>query len=495
MLSRRQLLKSASRIGSLAALGAFPPAVKSQERRVEVNDVQSQLNPTFVDRIITPGTVEEVQQALQQARRGRRSLCVAGGRHAMGGQQFATDGVLVDLRRLKRVLRLNVDEGWVEVEAGIQWPELIQRLLEAQKDSPHPWSIRQKQTGVDNVTLGGSLAANIHGRGLRFPPFVADIESFELLDADGKIRHCSRSENRELFSLATGGYGLFGIVHSLRLRLMRRTKLRRVVELIAVKNLPEALDKRLKEGFLYGDCQYAIHLDDDPRSHPGVFSCYEPVSVDTPIPAGQKQLAPDDWAALYRLTRTDKRQAFEKYSKYYQSTSDQIYWSDTQQLAGDFERYRQAVDVRRGTEMITEVYVTKDRFLDFMSDAHADFVKHQVDMTYGTIRLIEKDEETFLAWADRPYLCIVCNLHIQHTDEGKRQAAEHFRRILDLAIRHRGKYYLTYHRFATRKQLLACYPQFVEFLRLKRKYDDADEQFQSDWYRHHRAMLRKQLTK
>jgi hypothetical protein len=36
--------------------------------------------------------------------------------------------------------------------------------------------------------------------------------------------------------------------------------------------------------------------------------------------------------------------------------------------------------------------------------------------------------------------------------------------------------------------VLACYPQFAEFLKLKRKYD-AGEIFQSDWYRHYRKMF------
>ena len=63
-----------------------------------------------------------------------------------------------------------------------------------------------------------------------------------------------------------------------------------------------------------------------------------------------------------------------------------------------------------------------------------------------------------------------------------------FRRLIDLAIRYHGGYYLTYHRFATRTQVETCYPQFPEFLRLKRKYDPK-ERFQSDWYRHYRVMF------
>ncbi len=55
-------------------------------------------------------------------------------------------------------------------------------------------------------------------------------------------------------------------------------------------------------------------------------------------------------------------------------------------------------------------------------------------------------------------------------------------------IEHEGSYFLTYHRYASRRQVEACYPQFGEFLRLKRQYDP-NERFQSDWYRHHRQMF------
>jgi FAD/FMN-containing dehydrogenase len=68
-------------------------------------------------------------------------------------------------------------------------------------------------------------------------------------------------------------------------------------------------------------------------------------------------------------------------------------------------------------------------------------------------------------------------------------SAEAFRRLIDMAIGRGGGYYLTYHRHATRAQDPASYPQFPEFLRLKRSYDP-EERFQSDWYRHYREMFR-----
>jgi FAD/FMN-containing dehydrogenase len=60
--------------------------------------------------------------------------------------------------------------------------------------------------------------------------------------------------------------------------------------------------------------------------------------------------------------------------------------------------------------------------------------------------------------------------------------------LIGLGIKYGGRYYLTYHKHATREQVEACYPQFPEFLRLKRQYDPR-EIFQSDWYRHYRDMF------
>jgi len=142
----------------------------------------------------------------------------------------------------------------------------------------------------------------------------------------------------------------------------------------------------------------------------------------------------------------------------------------------------------RGTEMITEIYVPRERLIDFMAEAATDFRENKVEVIYGTIRLIQKDNETFLAWAKQNYACVIFNLHVEHSPEGVSHSAAAFRRLIDMSIRRGGSYYLTYHRHATRQQVLTCYPQFPEFLRLKRKYDP-DERFQSNWYRHYCAMF------
>jgi FAD/FMN-containing dehydrogenase len=104
------------------------------------------------------------------------------------------------------------------------------------------------------------------------------------------------------------------------------------------------------------------------------------------------------------------------------------------------------------------------------------------------VRLIERDDESFLPWAKQPYACVIFNLHTVHSPDGLRRSADAFRRLIDLAAKRGGTHYLTYHRYARREQIESCYPQFAEFLRLKQKYDP-EERFQSDWYRYYKTMF------
>lgn len=453
-----------------------------------VNDIHSQLNPTWVSGIAAPRSCEEIGRTIQAARQAKTAVCVAGGRHAMGGQQFRSGALLCDVTGLNRVLNFDPAAGTVAVEAGMMWPELIDFLNGAQSGQSEQWTIAQKQTGANRLTLGGAAAANIHGRGLRMRPLADNIETLTLVDAEGALRICSRQENPELFRLVVGGYGLFGLVYSVTLRLVPRRKVQRIVEVIPADDLIARFEQRIADGFLYGDFQFATDEHSDGFLREGVFSCYQPVDQATPMPAGQKHLSEQDWQHLLLLAHADKARAFETYAAHYLATSGQVYWSDTHQLAVYLDDYHKQLDQKLGgapgTESITEIFVPRPALADFLEKVRADFRTHHVNLIYGTIRLIERDDESFLAWATEAYACVIFNLHVEHTSEGRERAAQAFRRLIDLAIERGGSYFLPYHKYATRAQVEACYPQFPEFLRLKRRYDP-EELFQSDWYRHY----------
>ena len=454
-----------------------------------VNDVHSQLNSTSMESVEWPGTLDELQAVIRRTRDSGKSLSVAGGRHAMGGQQFLTGGVLVDTRGLNRILYLDADRGLVKVEAGILWDELVGGLRRMQAYAPQRWSIIQKQTGADRLSIGGALAANGHGRGLGYAPIVQDVESFELVDAKGNLLHCSRSQNSELFSLAIGGYGLFGVIYSVTLRLMPFHFLRRIVEVTDLDALPAKFADRVAEGFTYGDFQYMTDEASPGFLHKGVLSCYRTVTGDEGNAAKPPAylLTEKDWLRLLHLSHSDKARAFEEYSGFYQRTDGQIYDSDTFQLSMYIDHYHKQLDQRlyggtKCSETITELYVPMPRLVDFMDSAANELRRRGSNVIYGTIRLIREDHETFLNWARQPYACIVFNLHFEHSESGVAKVADDLRCLIDLAAERDGSYFLTYNRFATAKQLARCYPQFDDFLAHKERYDP-DGVFSSDWHR------------
>jgi FAD/FMN-containing dehydrogenase len=265
------------------------------------------------------------------------------------------------------------------------------------------------------------------------------------------------------------------------------------VRVIDLEELVPAVEQRIADGYLYGDLQFEIDSASPRFLTHGVFSCYRPVDDATPMPAAQRELAPDQWSDLFYLAHTDKKRAFEAYSSYYLTTDGQVYWSDTHQLAEYLDNYHVALDQRlgpggQGTEMISEVYVPRSSLVAFMKDVGAGLRERRANVIYGTIRFIEKDDESFLPWAKERYASIIFNMHTAHDPAAVEKTAGDFRLLIDRAIRYGGSYYLTYHRWATREQVLKCYPQFVDFLRQKRRYDPA-ERFQSDWYRFYKTMF------
>ena len=484
MITRREFIAGSIALAATTRTGATDEVI--------VNDIHSQLNSARVLRVLEPRSLEDVQNIVRSAQKDGKAISIAGGRHAMGGQQFGTDTLLIDVRKLSRVIHLDQSRGVLEVEAGIEWPGLIDGYLALQTNQAKQWGIAQKQTGADRITLSGTIAANAHGRGLKMKPFISDVESFVLVDAAGTAHICSRTENLELFKLVHGGYGLFGVVTSVKLRLIPRTKVERIVEIRSTDDLISAFDRRIADGFQHGDFQFSIERESDDFLHKGVFSCYRPVPSDTPV-RKNKQLSDENWRQLLLLAHTDPKKAFQTYADYYLSTNGQVYWSDTHQLSIYPDNYHREIDAKLhapypATEIITEIDVPKPALRSFFDEVRDDFRTNKVDLIYGTVRLIERDDESFLPWAKQPYACVIFNLHTVHSPEGLQRSADAFRRLIDMSVKRNGNYYLTYHRDARREEIEHCYPQFAEFLRRKKQYDP-QERFQSDWYRFYKKMF------
>jgi len=475
-----------------------------------LNDIHSQLNPTQVAHVLRPQSVADVQAALARANEQRLPLAISGGRHAMGGQQFAQGGLQLDMTEMKQVLHADGERGLLRMQAGAMWPDVIA----ATRAMPHapgsaPWAIRQKQTGVDLVSLGGSISANAHGRGLRMQPLGADIEDLQLVLPNGELRHCSRTKNAELFSLVVGGYGLFGVIASTTLRLTPRQRVRRLVDVLDLEDAQVAIWRRMEQGCVYGDFQFVIDADDPRFLTRGVMACYEPVSTPAmriaPVAAvsaatGQyapAELSPEDWLGLLRLAHVDKAAAFRRYAQHYLGTHGQIYDADTMQLATylpDYADLMQAANTAQPHAPVKETLVIGEHYVPFahigrfMRAAQTVLRGRGAELIYGTIRAIAQDQTSFLPWARQPSACVVFNLRTPHTPVGLARTASAFRGLIDAALKLGGSYFLTYHRHATARQLRQAHPQIRAFAQHKQAIDPHCL-LCSDWWRHIRAQL------
>jgi hypothetical protein len=189
--------------------------------------------------------------------------------------------------------------------------------------------------------------------------------------------------------------------------------------------------------------------------------------------------------------RWDARTGFEDYRRHYLATDGQIYWSDLHQVAEYVEGYHPAIDERLGTtggEMITELFVAPEMLGAFLGEAARALRDRRADVIYGTVRRVQADLETALPWARRRCVGIVLNLHTEHAPAAIEASAAAFRELIDIAIALGGSFYLTYHRFARRDQLAACYPELPDMLATADRHDP-EHTLDSDWRRHMTEVL------
>jgi FAD-linked oxidoreductase len=161
-------------------------------------------------RVLEPGTRAEVAAAVAEG-----PVRVAGAGHSFSGG-VATDGTLLRLDALDRVLA--VDGERVRVEAGIRLHALSRELLTRGLAMPNLGDI-------DVQSLAGALATGTHGTGARLPILSSQVESVELVLADGSERVLDAGD--ELLA-ARVSLGALGVVVAVTLRCVPAFRLRGV---------------------------------------------------------------------------------------------------------------------------------------------------------------------------------------------------------------------------------------------------------------------------
>jgi L-gulonolactone oxidase len=172
--------------------------------------------PEAVER---PGSEEEVAAAIARAAAAGRPVRVAGAGHSFS-DIVLTDGHLLDLSRMNRVLSADRATGLAEVEAGISIHDLGPKVEE------HGLAL-ENQGDVDPQTVAGAISTATHGTGAGFRNLSGQVAALRLITDGGEAVDCSEEVEPELFRAARVGLGALGVITRVTLRCCPAYTLRR----------------------------------------------------------------------------------------------------------------------------------------------------------------------------------------------------------------------------------------------------------------------------
>lgn len=122
-------------------------------------------------------------------------------------------GLVLDMTSLDRVLDFDGQHGTVTAEAGVSLDTLMRLLL------PAGWFV-PVTPGTRMVTVGGAIAADVHGKNHhRDGSLGRHVSRMRLALPDGSVREVSAERDPELFWATTGGMGLTGVILDATIRL------------------------------------------------------------------------------------------------------------------------------------------------------------------------------------------------------------------------------------------------------------------------------------
>ncbi|QIE54077.1 FAD-binding oxidoreductase [Pikeienuella piscinae] len=152
------------------------------------------------------------------------------------GDSALNRNAVVDMRRMNRFLAFDDATGLLVAEAGVVLADVITALLSRGWFPP-------VTPGTKFVTLGGMIAANVHGKNHHVAgAFGEFVEWIDLMGPDGGVRRCSKAENPALFETTIGGMGLTGVILRAAIRLLPVKSGWIRQETLVVANLDAAMD-------------------------------------------------------------------------------------------------------------------------------------------------------------------------------------------------------------------------------------------------------------
>ena len=424
-----------------------------------VNDV-TQLNRIEVARVIAPTTEAEIAAAI---RGGTGPVSIGGGRFSMGGQ-IGTEGALhIDMRRLRRIVRIDTAARTITVQAGATWRQIQEAI------DPHGFSVKVMQS-YGNFTVGGSLSVNVHGRYVGLGPVVSTVRSIRMVLADGSAIAASPTENAEIFYGAIGGYGGLGVITEATLDLAPNVRVRRTRRRMPVDEYLRYFRELVRENPKIVFHNADIYPNEYDRVSAVTFTeTSDAVTVPERLIPRRESYPGSRFAQRMITGWPGGKEIREHVLDPWLHRNSPVVWRN----------YEASYDVaelepssrEEYTYVLQEYFIPIGRFDAFVPRMREVLTRHDVNVVNVSIRHATPDPGTLLAWAPEEVFAFVL-YYKQRTDaESRQKVARWTRELADAALASGGRWYLPYQPHATPAQFRRAYPRADRFFALKRRLD------------------------
>jgi FAD/FMN-containing dehydrogenase len=334
-----------------------------------------------------------------------------------------------------------------------------------------------------SFSIGGSISVNGHGWQKNLPPISASVISFTLLTQDGEIINCSRQGNKELFNLVIGGYGLFGVILDVKLRVVENIALQYKYVLLSPDNYISYYKKYVSDNPNINLVFGRLRISDKHFLEEATIIFFE--KVEAKIPVLQNDKSTESQRLVFRgsvNSEYGKRVRWVLETGMNKVSKNKIY--SRNELLNDHVALIENKDTS-STDLLHEYFIPERNFTQYINDIKPILKNSKIDLLNITIRGVQQDNDSYLAYARENVFGFVFLFNQKKTDVQEREMKILTNQLVDIALKNEGTFYLPYRLHIERNKMRKSYPQADKFFELKLKYDP-DEIFNNKFYEYYK---------
>jgi FAD/FMN-containing dehydrogenase len=440
----------------------------------------SQLNLTKIDTIIQvpndkKGIEIQLRNVLKYAKENNLKISIAGAKHSMGGHTIYPNGIVLNMLPYKQ-MELDSSKNILTIGSGALWEDALKYLDKYGK------SIAIMQA-FSSFSIGGSISVNGHGWQKNVPPISASVVSFTLMKENGEIINCSRQENQELFKLVIGGYGLFGIVLDVKLKVVENEALQYKYIRLSPQKYVNYYKKYISENPNVNLVFGRLRISDKHFLEEATLNFFE--KVEAAIPALPNKKNSETQRLVFRgsvNSEYGKRLRWDLETSMNKVSKNEIY--SRNELLNDHVSLIENKDTS-STDLLQEYFIPERNFNQFIKDMKPILRNSKIDLLNITIRGVHQDNDSYLSYARENVFGFVLLFNQKKTDKQEAEMKKLTNQLLEVALKNDGTFYLPYRLHIDKDKMRKSYRNADKFFQLKLRYDPT-ELFNNKFYEHYK---------